>query len=72
MTTPSIVLVDTDPSLRLRTAAAEALLSGALLLADVSRDSDSWGKNVTVRTTETRFRAALELVREALSQATNP
>lgn len=51
----------------LRSACAEAMLSGALLLSDVSRDSESWRSAPQLRQTEERFRKALEAMREALA-----
>jgi hypothetical protein len=51
----------------LRSACAEAMLAGALLLSDVSRDSESWRSAPQVRQTEERFRKALEAMREALA-----
>jgi hypothetical protein len=48
----------------LREAAAEALLSGALVLADVQRDPN-WKENIT-KESEQRFRKALEALAGAL------
>lgn len=48
----------------LRAAAAEALLSGALVLADVQRDPN-WKEQIT-KESEQRFRKALEALAGAL------
>lgn len=48
----------------LRAAAAEALLSGALVLADVQRDPN-WKEQIT-KDSEQRFRKALEALAGAL------
>lgn len=51
----------------LRAAAAEALLSGGLLLADVSRTMTTWSADAPAKASEERFRKAMEMLREALS-----
>lgn len=51
----------------LRRAAAEALLSGGLLLADVSRTMSTWNAEAAAKVSEERFRKAMEMLREALS-----
>lgn len=53
------------PTPTLRTAAAEALLSGALLCADVERGARGVGQ--AVKPNMDRFLKALEALREALS-----
>ena len=49
----------------LRKAAAEALLSGALVLADVQRDPN-WSAERITKESEQRFRKALEELARAL------
>lgn len=51
----------------LRAASAEALLSGGLLLADVSRTMATWSADAPAKASEDRFRKAMEMLREALS-----
>ena len=55
------------PQPSLRKAAAEALLAGALLLSDAQRDSVNWQQTCMARTSEERFRKALEQLAEALA-----
>jgi hypothetical protein len=54
------------PTASLRKAAAETLLAGAFLCAEVRRSTAAANYNATLAE-ETRFRAALEALREALS-----
>lgn len=56
------------PQPSLRKAACEALLAGGLLLSDVQRDSANWQQTCMARTSEERFRKALENLAEALAQ----
>ncbi len=56
------------PQPSLRKAAAEALLAGGLLLSDAQRDSANWQQTCMARTSEERFRKALEQLAEALAQ----
>lgn len=51
----------------IRAAAAEALLAGGLLLADVSRTMATWSADAPAKASEERFRKAMEMLREALS-----
>jgi hypothetical protein len=65
--TESTVPVTPFPAIAsLRSAAAEALLAGALVLSDVQREK-SWNQDIT-KASEERFRKSLDLLREALSQ----
>lgn len=50
---------------KLRLTAAEALLSGALVLADVKRDPN-WSAERITKESEERFRKALEELARAL------
>lgn len=59
--------VSTPTNVTLRSAAAEVLLSGSLLLSDVQRESSGWNAASQAKASEERFRKALEKVREALS-----
>lgn len=52
---------------KLKPAAAEILLAGALLLSDVQRENSGWNSASQAKASETRFRAALEQLREAMS-----
>lgn len=56
------------PQPSLRKAACEALLAGGLLLSDAQRDSANWQQTCMARTSEERFRKALEQLAEALAQ----
>lgn len=56
------------PQPSLRKAAAEALLAGGLLLSDAQRDSVNWQQTCMARSSEERFRKALEQLAEALAQ----
>ena len=56
------------PLTSLRAAAAEALLSGSLLLADVARQVQNYDPSTSqAKQSEERFRKALEALRESLS-----
>jgi hypothetical protein len=55
-----------NPPVPLRKAAAETLLAGAFLCAEVRRSTAAANYNAMLAE-ETRFRAALEALREALS-----
>lgn len=56
------------PQPSLRKAAAEAVLAGALLLSDAQRDSSNWQASAMAKSSEERFRKALDQLAEELGK----
>jgi hypothetical protein len=64
---PTTATAAADAAPTLRSACSEAMLAGALLLSDVSRQSAAWNEAPQAKQSEERFRKALEAMREALA-----
>lgn len=56
------------PQPSLRKAASEAMLAGALLLSDAQRDSSNWQASAMAKSSEERFRKALDQLAEELGK----